>query len=60
MCRSDLKEIGETLDESEAALIVTGEATSGRSRRRPSAPRRPRSRRLEQTPRKSERAIDTA
>lgn len=31
MSRSDLKEIGDTLDESEAALIVTGEATIGRA-----------------------------
>ena len=27
MSRSDLKEVGEMLDESEAALIVVGEAT---------------------------------
>ena len=31
MSRSDLKEIGETLDESEAALIVVGEATIERA-----------------------------
>jgi hypothetical protein len=31
MSRSDLKEIGDTLDESEAALIVTGEATIERA-----------------------------
>jgi hypothetical protein len=60
MSRSDLEEIGDTLDEGEAALIVAGEVTMGRSRRRPSAPRRPWRRRLEQTPRKSERATGTA
>jgi uncharacterized membrane protein len=31
MSRSDLKEIGETLEESEAALIVVGEATIERA-----------------------------
>jgi uncharacterized membrane protein len=31
MSRSDLKEIGEMLDESDAALIVVGEATIGRA-----------------------------
>ena len=31
MSRSNLKEIGETLDEGEAAMIVTGEATIERA-----------------------------
>jgi uncharacterized membrane protein len=31
MSRSDLKEVGETLEESEAALIVVGEATIERA-----------------------------
>jgi hypothetical protein len=44
MSDSDLKEVGGMLDDSEAALIVVGEATVERAveeaTRRPSAPRR--------------------
>jgi uncharacterized membrane protein len=61
MSRSDLKEIGEALDESEAALIVVGEATLERAveeatRRAKKAMKKE----VRADAREMERAIDTA
>jgi uncharacterized membrane protein len=61
MSRSDLKEIGEALDESEAALIVVGEATLERAV--DEATRRAKKEMKKQVradAREMERAIDTA
>jgi uncharacterized membrane protein len=61
MSRSDLKEIGEILDESEAALIVVGEATIERAvEEATERARKTMKKEVRTDAREIERAIDTA